>query len=209
MIILLFVLALCPMSSGQEIGQWGVSIQGDYSQPIAGLSDWFAAAPGLGISLGQQRNEHWFIEARIEWARFDDENLTGYVADHVELSLEHFGLVFNGRYQLGQLALLKPYLSLAGGLFRWRGIRGAVQADSTVSPYVPFIEEKKLEEQNWGFCSGIGAEVTLLPSLSLDVHAYYRFIIGDLWPTLQPNIELEGVSGFQTVNVALALRYYF
>lgn len=207
--IILLILIIATAGFGQQVGQWGMSVQGDFSKPIAGLSEWFVSAPGIGLSLGQQYNEKWFIEGKIELNRFDKENLSGYPAGNLDLSLEHVGIIVNGRYRLGAISKVKPYFNLAGGVYWWRGVRGEVQPDSTVSPYVPFIEEKKLEEMNWGFSAGLGAEIWLLPSLSLDALAYYRFIIGDLWPTLQPNIELEGVSGFQTINLALGLRYYF
>ena len=76
-------------------------------------------------------------------------------------------------------------------------------------PYVPGIPENKREEINWGFRAGAGFELIVISSLGIDAGAYYRFIVGDLFSTLQPNIELEGVSGFQTLNFEISLHYYF
>lgn len=195
--------------SAQEAGQFGISVSGTYSLPIAGLSNWFQASPNYGISFGQQYNEKWFIEGVVEFSRYDRENLSGYPKGKLDLLLEHYSLMVSGKYELMRSNLLKPYLNVAAGIFQWKGVRGEIQADASVIPNVPYIAEKKLQETNWGFRSGLGMEIGVLQNLSLDLLAYYRFIVGDLWPTLQPNIELEGVSGFQTLNFSLALRYYF
>ncbi|MBN2364932.1 MAG: hypothetical protein EH225_02155 [Calditrichaeota bacterium] len=207
-IFLLFV-AFPIQSPAQSTGEWGMSIFGNYSRPIGGLADWFKPAPDAGISVGQKYNENWFIEGLIEYTKFDRENLEGYPKDKLELSLEHIGLLVSGRYSLGQISIIKPYINLAAGVFYWKGIRGEVQADTTVQPAVPHIDQKTLEEANWGFRSGIGFEIPVSSAIAMDILACYRFVLGDLYPTLQPNIELEGVSGFQTVNLSVALRYYF
>ena len=193
----------------QEVGQLGISLNGTYSQPIGGLSNWFQASPNYGISFGQQYNQKWFIEGVVEFSRYDRENLSGYARGKLDLLLEHYSVMVSGNYELMRSNFLKPYFSLAAGIFQWKGVRGEIQEDVSVIPVVPYVEEKKLQEINWGFRSGLGMEVRFLPNLSLDLLAYYRFIVGDLWPTLQPNIELEGVSGFQTLNLAVAFRYYF
>ncbi len=208
-ILVVFLITVPFQISAQTTGQWGVSIYGNYSRPVGGLADWFKAAPDAGITFGQQYNEDWFIEGLVEYSKFEDENLKGYPEGKLDLSLEHVGFLLSGRYDLGRISAIKPYINMAVGVFYWKGVRGEVQADTTVQPAVPHINRKTLEEANWGFRSGIGFEIPMNSSLSFDLLAHYRFILGDLYPTLQPNIELEGVSGFQTVNVALALRYYF
>ena len=193
----------------QQPGQFGISISGAFSQPIGGLSEWFKSAPNFGASFGQQYNEKWFLEGVIDYSRFDKENLTGYPKGKLELLLEHYGVLVSGKYEFFQRGAIKSYFNIAGGVYYYKGIRGEVQADSTVQPFVPFIAEKKHEEYNWGFRTGLGLEWFVNSSLSLDLLAYYRFVVGNLYSTLQPLIELEGVSGFQTLNLAIALRFYF
>ncbi len=210
LIAVFFMMILSPfVGMPQEVNQWGTGISGSYSQPIAGLSNWFRPALNWGISCGQQYNEKWFIDGLIEYSRFDRENLSGYAAGKVDLLLEHYEIQVSGRYQIAKTGRFKPYFNLAGGIYQWKGIRGEILADATVTPYIPHIDAKKIEETNWGFRTGIGLEVKIVPALSLDILGYYRFIVGDLWPTLQPKIELEGVSGFQTINLAVGMRYYF
>lgn len=203
------ILSLTKVIFAQDQGDTGLSVYGNYSIPIAGLSDWFKPTINFGISFGQQTSQDWFFEGIIEYSKFDEENLKGYAANHVELSLEHTGILVNGRYSLSIFSGFKTYLNIGGGLYYWKGSRSRIQADSTLMPALPLIDEKILEEWNWGFRTGVGIEYLMTESLSLDILASYRFIVGDLWPTLQPYILIENVSGFQTVNVALIFRYYF
>ena len=125
----------------------------------------------------------------------------------MQVFLEHAGLIFNTRYAFIRDESLKPYLNLAVGWYYWKGIRGAIQSNAQLN--IPYIEKQVLEEWNWGFTAGLGLEIKLMEMINLDLLASYRFIVGDLWPTLQEHIELENVSGFQTVNLQAGLRYYF
>lgn len=192
-----------------QVGQWTATISGVYSQPIGSLGEWFKAAPNFTLSLGQQSNEKWFLEGIIDYGQFTRENLSGYAADKLDLSLEHIGLNVGGRYRLIQLYIFKPYFHVAAGLYQWHGIRGEISADSSVTPFVPFVAERKISETNWAFHTGFGLQVSITRKISLDFLARYRFIVGDLWPTMQPLIELEGVSGFQTLNLTSGICIHF
>lgn len=203
------ILFLTTGLTAQDSDTWGISVFSAYSQPIGGLTEWFKPDFSFGISTGKQYNEGWFIEGILEYDHFDQENLNGYISGKLDLSLEHIGILAGGRYKLLRQKKIQPYFNLAAGVYHWIGIRGAIIADSTVFPYLPPIEERRLEETNWGFRSGVGLEIKLIPNIGIDLQLNYRFIVGDLWPTLQPGVELEGVSGFQTLNYSTAIRYYF
>jgi opacity protein-like surface antigen len=193
----------------QETGEWALAVSGNYSLPVAGLTDWFKPAANLAISLGQQYREKWFVEGALEYAQFDQENLNGYPAGRLELELRHVGLLVNGKYRFVETGWLQPFFYLGGGIYQTESLRGEIQADSVVTPFVPLIPAKKRSETNWGFRSGVGVSLLVTPRLHFDVLGFYRLVVGDLWPTLQPNIELEGVSGFQTGNLSLGVRYFF
>ncbi|MBD3287461.1 outer membrane beta-barrel protein [candidate division KSB1 bacterium] len=211
LIFLCLIMALFFTStlSAQNTGQWSAALGSAYSMPVGSLSEWFKPAPNYIVSVGQQYDEKWFIGGVFEFSQFDEENLSGYPAGKLALSLEHYGLLIDARYTITKTSFLKPYLKFSGGLYSWKGVRGEVQADSTVTPFVPEINERKQEETNWGFRVGAGTEIILNNFLVLDVSAYYRFVLGDLFPTMQPLIELEGVSGFQSLNLAAGVRFYF
>lgn len=206
---ILFCSMLILPAAAQRTGQWGVAAGGAYALPVGSLTNWFNPATGGSIALGQQYNENWFIEGLLEYTRFDDENLNGYADGRLELQLELTGLLVSGRYHFGRPGLLRPYFNLAAGLYYWKGIRGEIAADGNVQPAVPYIPRRTLEEFNAGFRGGFGLESRLSSSLSLDLLLAYRFVVGELWPTLQPNIDLEGVSGLQSLHLGVGVRWYF
>ena len=195
-------------ANAQSEGQWGISASGTYSMPIGSLSDWFKPAGNYSVAIGQQSNQNWFIEGLVEYSKFDSENLSGYQSGKVDLSLEHIAFWASGRFWLGSESAIRPYFHLAGGVLYWKGVRGEIPADDTISPALPFIPKRTLEEWNWGARTGVGVQLLFGNSLALDAMLNYRFIVGELWPTLQPPIELDGVSGLQTLNFALGLRYF-
>jgi hypothetical protein len=207
LLIIIFITVSVTLTFGQETGQIGVAIYGNYSQPLAGLSDWFKPATNILAAVGSQNDPDWYYAGELEYTEFSKENLSGYPAGRLSLNLEHIGILFNARYRFISEGMLKPYLSFAVGPFYWKGTRGAIAEDSTRN--IPFIDRKTLEEWNWGFKAGAGLEMRLLHGVHIDLLINYRFIVGDLWPTLQQYIELDGVSGFQTLNFTLGIKYYF
>lgn len=144
----------------------------------------------------------------LTYSRYDEENLSGYPEGKLDLFLEHTGILLNAKYDLKTWGIFYPYWNIGGGLYYWKGIRGRINPDANMEPVIPLIEKKVLQEWNWGFRSGIGIGTRLMNNFMVDVSGYYRFIVGDLWPTLQPHIELEGVSGFQSINLEFELRYF-
>lgn len=205
--MLILLSAICLFA--QEPGEWCITVNTNYSQPIGSLNDWFKSTYNFGLGIGHTISEDWFVEGIVEYTNFDDENISGYAKDNVDLKLEHVGILANGKYQLAQWSKLEPFFNIGGGLFYWKGSRGQIEANPDLDPSLPFIERKILEEWNWGFRTGVGLEYKITQDLSSELMGYYRIVVGDLWPTLQPHIELEGVSGFQTLNLAFNIRYYF
>lgn len=209
----IFLLFLFTLLAGQiraqSTGRIGISAIANYSVPLAGLADWFKPAINYGLSAGSQVDNAWYLEGIIEFTQFNEENLQGYSAGKIDLSLEHLGLVFNTKYRLLEQGMITPYLNFGTGLYYWKGKRGEIQPDDTVNPPIPYVADKVLEEWNLGFRAGVGMDISLTESIAVDLVGYYRFIVGDLWPAMQPHVELENVSGFQTLNLAAHLRYYF
>lgn len=209
-VLVLLLLALRPSGlPAREPGRLGVTLAGQYSIPVGGLTDWFEPAPALEIAAGRQYDDRWYLEGVLSYTRFNDENLKGYARGKIDLSLEYSGILVQGYYSFKPQTRWDPYMNVGAGIFYWKGIRGEIDPDNTVEPSIPFIEERVLEEWNWGFRTGAGMAFHLTEALTLDLKGYYQFVVGDLWPTLQPHIELEGVSGFQSLNLALQVRYFF
>lgn len=205
---LLLITMMCSFVSvhAAELGQWGVTLQGNYSVPVGGLSNWFQPAITYNAGLGQQINNNWFLEGTIEHSLYNKENLSGYPDGKLDLELQHTGVFFSGRYEKPGHRFFSPYFALSAGIVYWKGTRGEIQSDSEMG--IPHIDAKTLDETNWGLRGGVGTQLYFTPSIALDIFANYQMIIGGLYPTMQQHIELEGVNGFQTGNITIALRYY-
>lgn len=206
--LLIFILCAWIVNAfALQPGQWGMTVQGSYSAPVGSLQNWFKPSANYGFMVGQQYDDKWFLAGFLEYSRWDDENLQGYPKGKLELSLEHTAVMFDGKYRLSRSPRLQPFLHFGVGILYWRGVRGEIQADDSIG--LPHIDEKKLQEYNWCFRGGVGLEVFILAHLSLQGSVTYRFVVGDLYPTMQRYIELEGVSGFQTINGIVGVCYYF
>lgn len=208
--LLLLVWVVLPGRTGaQEVGDWHITVGGIHSQPVGGLSKWFRGASNAELSVGQKCSQKWTISGSLELARYEREALTGYAAGRVDLLLEHVAVLASGEVEIAEWGPVHPSLLLSGGLYRWKGVRGAIQADSTVRPYVPAIAARTLQTTNWGLRVGAGASVHVWRHLEGEASLCYRLVLGDLWPTMQPHIELEGVSGLQTINISVGMRIWF
>jgi hypothetical protein len=206
--VLISLLFTAGILSASEEGSWSIAVGGDYSAPVGGLSDWFKPSNSFSLALGKQQTAEWHVQGMISHTRYDKENLTGYPAGKLNLSLEHTAIMLNAKYRLTTLGGLYSYWNGGVGLYYWKGVRGQIDPDPNMEPVIPLIEERVLEEWNWGFRTGLGIGIEFLSRFNLDVTGYYRFIVGDLWPTLQPHIELEGVYGFQSLNLEVELKYF-
>ncbi len=193
----------------QQLGRWHAAAALAYSAPVGALSAWFLPAPGADLAIGQRLNERWTVAGALELVRYEREALSGYAAGRLELLLEHVALLAVGEVKLAESGPLEPFLLISGGVYRWTGVRGAVRQDSTVIPYLPAIPERRLQATNWGVRVGLGLKTRTWRHMALEGRVWYRLVLGDLWPTMQPHIELEGVSGFQTVNGSVGVRVFF
>lgn len=207
--VALFVASFAGLAQGQQVGQWHTGTCLSYSTPVGSLHQWFLPAPNVEIAIGQRLDEHWTVAGGLELARYDREALRGYAAGRLELLLEHVAALVVGEFQFTQRGPMFPFLMVSGGVYHWKGVRGAVPADSTVTPFLPAIAERKLHSTNWGLRVGLGLKTPAWHRVGLEARVWYRLVLGDLWPTMQPHIELEGVSGFQTINASIGARFFF
>ncbi len=203
-----FVLALLFMFTTRIYAQsgWYIAAHGAFSKPIGQLSNWFKYGQTLSFSMGQQNEKDWFVEGMLEYSAYTQENLSGYPKGKLELYLKHVAIWANGKYPLLSFGNFTPYLSIAGGPVYWEGRRGEIDANEELS--IPHIPAKLLHEWDMGAKLGLGFFINF-GRLKLSGTANYRLIIGNLYPTMQEYIELDGVNGFQSLNFRTGIYYHF
>ena len=208
-----FLLAFVPRVFAQD--RWRVGLQGGASLPVAGLTEWFSNGSAVQFRIGKRLDSDWQMQGILEYAQFTSElvyprNLgsESYTGSdkQIDLMLEYVTIWLGGRYDLYQMRPFSFYLQIAGGPLYWKGIRGEVEAVEELT--LPSIPSKTLEEWNMGCSAGVGAEMQL-GAFGLDLGAYYGFVVGSLWPTMQEFIELDAVDGFQSIAVRLGFFYQF
>ncbi len=185
---------------------WRVSAGVGLTQPVGPLHEWFNNGSQFHFSVGQVLDNGWLLEGLIEHARYNKENLSGYPKDKLDLYLEHVAIWASGKYDLYCWSSVSYYLAIAGGPLYWKGIRGEIEANESLA--IPYIDKKVLEEWNMGFRAGFGSTISFGP-VGVDALLTYRFVVGNLWPTMQEYIELDGVNGFHFFNIDLGLFYTF
>lgn len=201
LIITIILLGLCSLSV-QAGDDWRVSAGWGFSKPAGSLENWFKNGNQFRVALGRDLDNGWLAEGLIQYVRYDNENLTGYPKGKLDLYLEHVTIWASGKYTLLKWGNLAGYYAIAGGPLYWKGIRGKIDANEDLA--IPEIDKKTLEEWNMGFCTGVGSTISLGP-VGIDCLLNYRFVVGNLWPTMQEYIELDGVNGFHSINIDLGL----
>ena len=207
-ILLLFLLV--SYAFAQYAGQWSAHTSASYSLAVHELRAWFTGAYNIELGLGQQQDSPWQIEGIIDYTHFTSlhavEDGIHPLFEEIPLELWYVGLMAQVKYRLSQRSI-SPFVSIAAGPHYWRGSRGAISENSTYS--IPEIPEKILSEWNMGFKAGVGVEVFLGNTLSLESGVAYRLVIGSLWPTMQEYVELEAVNGFSSANMYLRANIFF
>lgn len=192
------------MSYTQE--DWYFSIDGALSKPTGNLNNWFKYGQNYTLGIGTRNQKDWYVKGILEYSRYTEDNLSGYPAGKLDLYLEHIALWVNGKYPFLKQGRFEPFISIAGGPVRWKGVRGEIKEDEERS--IPNISKEVLSEWDMGARAGIGFFVNF-NSIKLNIETNYRLIVGNLYPTMQEYIELDGVNGFQSFNIKAGLSYSF
>ena len=198
-----YYLFLITIYSFSQLSAQGISVGLTQSNPVFGLTEWFNPSFEYNMKFVFSEND----AISIEYTHYSDENLTGYPKDKLDLSLKHVGFLYLPRYYFTRFWNFKPVIQPGVGIYYWKGVRGAIAPNPELN--IPRIDKRVLEEWNWGFKLGAGLEYEFTTEIKLDLMLNYRFIVGELWPTLQDYIELDGVSGFQSANVTINVIYIF
>ena len=201
----ILLLIACATASPAQPGRYSVSAHALYAMPAGGLSDRVKPALNFDLAAGQRISDKWVLSGGIEWSRFDDSNHRLATGETLALELDHIGVLATGRYTIAELGPLHPVAVFSAGIYHWRSVRGEIEKNDALG--IPAIDKKERSETNMGFRSGLGSQLYLSHHISVDLLAHYRFIVGDLWPALQPDVDLEGASGLQSFTLSIGMNF--
>jgi hypothetical protein len=137
----------------------------------------------------------------------------------LSMDLTVAGISANAKYNIIKTGFFEGNVEAGFGMYRWTGHRSgldSVSVDTSSSKNVKkyynllkngvFTNVPPSHQQDWSGGFNLGAELVFHISepVSLTIAGNYKNIIGELWPTLELNIE--NVSTFQMLECRAGLR---
>lgn len=203
-----------------------------YQIPVGSLSDRFEPVISYSLTFGKEQKNSKILSFRFNYSDFNKTNDDVYTLkkkydvsgtqqlykvkiNKYEMSMK----VGSGSIEWGLPVLKQNSFSLYGfvgaGIYYWDFKRNAfkdsifVKINDTTSAFAEYINVPKLRQTEWsgGFNLGIKAYYDFLTNVGFMIGADYRVVIAELWPTLK--INLENVSGFQTLEIKAGVIYRF
>ena len=229
-LLLVLFLLLLPGALRAQSSSWDFGVAADYVIPIGGLADRFLPTLGGSLRIGIPTGTSARWSALVEYAKFDrlnndalvirrtvdvggGERTFGFPIEGLDMKQEWIGVSADVRFQIVDAEFLRAHLGLSFGMFRWLGSRGAYSdslfVDTTgagTQDLIAVVKVPGLSQQDWsgGFSAGVDVEVPVVSPVTLWAGARYKLIAGELWPSL--DLNLENVSAFQMIDVKIGLR---
>jgi len=227
-VLFVFLFSFC-LEAQNKINSAGVAAS--YYVPVGSLSVRFLPAFSGNVFYGYKTSDAWELFSMIEYISFQEENrerLTikrkvniggGEVTrvfdiPKLEMHLKIYGASANGSYRLFGNNFMKSNIIFGFGIYRWEGFRSAyfdtLRIDTLGITYdAVILQVPALKQLDWsgGFNVGMNLSAKIIDPIWFDVSASYKVIIGELWATL--NLDLENVSAFQMVELKAGVRVKF
>lgn len=231
--ILLALLTLGTESGAQSLGAL-LGGEASYTAPTGSFAK--RMRPSVTYRLtgreAHYNNPRW--GGFVEYARFDEENrdrlsvkrldtLNG-VPRELVFPLKPFDMVltsYGAGVTMNYAVLTTPAAELSAfasfGVHYWEFDRAAyldsIRIDTgSVAPKLKLLDVLRvpeLHQKDWSGALHVGldADITLFSPVILTAGVRYRILLAELWPTLE--MDLENVSGIQSLSVSVGLQYLF
>ncbi len=229
--IIFFVLVIGLFLNHKGYGQSEklyVEAYGTFFLPTGTLADRFKNGMGGTFSIGYPSGDNWIISGKFDVARLK-ENRDKFilnkkiVVNNVEkvysvpltsltTDLNFYGLSVNASYKIFQNNIFNSTANAGFGIFYWTSLRSAyfdtLRVDTGGSSLVnlAIIKVPELRQDDWsgGFNAGVDFGVKIIEPVWIKFGASYKIIIGELWPSLEVN--LDNISTFQMFEFKAGLQ---
>ncbi len=228
--LLLFVFLI----SSSLLGQTEVQFTGggiSYLIPAGGLSYRFNPALSANLYYGQKTNEKWEWYGKLEYISFNQENRnklklrrivnTGGVEQVIifdlpklDMYLKAYGVSVNANYNLLKFDFLRTDLRFGFSVYRWEGFRSeyfdTLRVEHSGITYdAVVLKVPALKQLDWsgGFDIGLNFSAKIVDPIWFEAAAKYKAIIGEMWATLE--LDLENVSVFQMYDLSFGFKFRF
>jgi hypothetical protein len=206
-------------------------VGGSYLIPTGTLSQRFQPAAGMSLFYGYRSSINWEWYGKFEYINFNKENreklklkrnvnlggievIREFDLLKLQMDLKIFGISVNANSKLFEYGIFQGDLNFGFGIYRWESFRSeyfdTLRVDTLGKTYdAVILKVPSLKQLDWsgGFNFGINLSAKIFEPIWLDFSVSYKAIIGELWATL--DLDLENVSVFQTYDIRLGLKARF
>lgn len=215
--------------SQDKVNFFGVS--GSYLIPTGSLTSRFSTAGGLNFFYGYKSSERWEWFGKIEYLNFNKENreklkikrnvnLGGtevtrtFELPKLETDLKIYGASANANARVLDYSFLNGDITFGFGIYRWESFRSSyfdtLRVDTMGVTYdAVILKVPALKQLDWsgGFNFGVNLSTKIIDPIWFEVNANYKAVIGELWATL--DLDLENISVFQMYEIRIGLKARF
>lgn len=215
--------------SQDKLNFFGVS--GSYFIPTGSLTSRFSPAGGVNLFYGYKSSERWEWFGKVEYINFNKENreklkikrnvnlggtevVRTFDLPKLETDLKIYGVSVNANAKVFDYDFFKSDLNFGFGVYRWESFRSGyfdtLRVDTMGITYdAVILKVPALRQQDWsgGFNVGLSLSTKIIDPIWIELNANYKAVIGELWATL--DLDLENISVFQMFEIRLGLKARF
>jgi hypothetical protein len=207
-----------------------IGADANYNLPLGTLSERLKGAFGGIVYAGKKVSDSWTWTGKLEYFKLTKVNkdkrfktieaeIGGEISSYtfplpnLKMDLTVAGLLAEAKYNLLKTEIFTTDVNIGFGFYFWEHFRSSyfdsLKVDTSGSGNFVLVEELKvpsLRQKDWsgGINLGVDFNVLLFDPLWMNLSGNYKLIIGELWPTLELN--LENVSGLQFIDFRAGIR---
>ena len=213
----------------EKVNSFGYS--GSYLIPTGTLASRFKPAGGINLFYGFRSSESWEWFGKFEFINFNKENRNKlkikrniniggteftrtFDLPKLETNLKIYGASANANSNIVDIGFLRTELTFGFGIYRWESFRSGyfdtLRVDTLGNTYdAVILKVPPLKQLDWsgGFSAGLNLSTKIIEPVWFIINANYKAIIGELWATL--DLDLENVSVFQMYEIRLGILAKF
>jgi hypothetical protein len=229
--ILLQILILFSMNLFAQDKIYFAGLSGSYFIPVGSLSYRFKPDGGFSLFAGYKSSKSWEWFGKFEYLSFMKENrdklklkrnvnlggseeILEFDLPKLETDLKIYGLSANANAKILDFDFFRSDLTFGFGIYRWESGRSGYfdtlrVERSGVTYDAVILKVPPLKQLDWsgGFNVGINLSTKIIDPIWFEVNANYKAVIGELWATL--DLDLENVSVFQMYEIRAGLKARF
>lgn len=230
-LLFLIVLLITTFDYAQR-NRYEFGLAPSYEIPIGNLSSRFKPAIGLNFNIKVYENESWKWFGVFQYTHFNKPNYDKLIKKvevqngldkelydfplKLNLSLETTLLLLEANYFIYKNQFFNSNIIFSFGFTNWTYKREQYKDsllikinNSNLTTNISTLDVPSNSQTDWSgtILFGINSSINVVNNIDIYLQTNYKLIIGELWPAL--SLDMENVSGLQTISLILGLKAKF